>query len=53
MRLGLVPLSLAVAVAATRLAGAHFTADLLALLYLTFATVSARRGAELKVAQRA
>jgi hypothetical protein len=44
MRLGLVPLSLAVAVSATRLLG---------LLYLTVATVSARRGAELKVAQRA
>jgi uncharacterized protein (DUF58 family) len=53
MRLGLVPLSLAVAVSATRLVGAHVTADLLGLLYLTVATVSARRGAELKVAQRA
>ena len=53
MRLGIVPLSLAVAVSATRLAGGHFTADLLALLYLIVATVSARRGADLKVPQRA
>ena len=53
MRLGIVPLSLAVAVSATRLTGAHFTADLLALLYITVATVSARRGTDLKVPQRA
>jgi hypothetical protein len=53
MRLGVAPLTLAVAVAATRLTGADFTADLLAVLYLTAATVSVRRGADLKAAQRA
>ena len=53
MRLGVVPLTLAVAVAATRLTGADFTADLLGMLYHTVATVSARRGADHKVPQRA
>ena len=53
MRIGVAPLTLAVAVAATRLTGADFTADLLAILYLTVATVSARRGADLKVPLRA
>ena len=53
MRVGVVPLALAVTVAATRLAGADFTADVLAMLYLTVATVSARRDADLKVPQRA
>ena len=53
MRLGVAPLTLAVAVMATRLSGADFTADLLAFLYLTVATVLARRDADLKVPQRA
>ena len=53
MRIGVAPLTLAVAVAATRLAGADFTADVLACLYLAVATVSVRRGTDLKVPQRA
>jgi hypothetical protein len=53
MRLGLAPLALGVAVAATRLTGAEFTADALAYLYLVVATVSVTRDADLKALQRA
>lgn len=53
MRLGIAPLTLAVAVAATRLTGADLMADLLACLYLTVATVSVMRDADLKAPQRA
>jgi hypothetical protein len=53
MRLGIVPLSLGVAIAATRLAGADLTADMLACLYLAVATVHVMRDADLKAPQRA
>jgi hypothetical protein len=53
MRLGIAPLALGVAVAATRLVGADFTADMLACLYLAVATVSVMRDADLKAPQRA
>jgi hypothetical protein len=53
MRFGLAPLSLAVAVAATRLTGTDLIADLLGCLYLTVVTITVMRDADLKALQRA
>ena len=53
MRLGVAPLAIGVAVASARLIGAEVAADVLACLYLTVATVTMTRDAELKAPQRA
>ena len=52
MRIGVTPLLLSIAVAATRLTGADVAADALAYLYLTFITLMLSRTAPLTAPER-
>jgi len=52
MRIGIVPLAMGVAVAATRLTGAQLAADTLAYIYLAFVTLTMTRTTSLFWLQR-